>query len=118
MLTVSPSATVRDSSDEKAEVPLSVPAPELLAEPAVDELSEVPEAPEENCAAANTIAMMAATGIAAMSTFLILLREASLLHVDAEALYRPFCTLSNGEQTKLLLAGLFLKEGNLVTIDF
>ena len=26
-----------------------------------------------------------------------ILRETSLLHVDAEALYRPFCTLSNGE---------------------
>ncbi len=46
-----------------------------------------------------------------------ILREASLLHVDAEALYRPFCTLSNGEQTKLLLAGLFLKEGNFLLID-
>ncbi|MFR8531696.1 MAG: ATP-binding cassette domain-containing protein [Anaeromassilibacillus sp.] len=39
-------------------------------------------------------------------------RELSLLRVDAEVLDRPFCTLSNGEQTKVLLAALFLDEGH------
>ena len=37
-------------------------------------------------------------------------RELSLLEVGDDVLYRPFETLSNGEQTKVLLAGLFLKE--------
>lgn len=46
-----------------------------------------------------------------------LLRELSLLALDAEALYRPFDTLSNGEQTKALLAALFLDEGRFLLID-
>ena len=37
-------------------------------------------------------------------------RELSLLRVDAEVLDRPFCTLSNGEQTKVLLAAMFLRQ--------
>ncbi|WP_397538186.1 Lsa family ABC-F type ribosomal protection protein [Rummeliibacillus pycnus] len=45
------------------------------------------------------------------------LREISYLNVDAEALYRPFNTLSNGEQTKVLLAALFLNEGQFLLID-
>ena len=43
--------------------------------------------------------------------------ELSLLRVDAEVLDRPFCTLSNGEQTKVLLAALFLDEGRFLLID-
>ena len=46
-----------------------------------------------------------------------LLRELSLLEVDAEALYRPFETLSNGERTKVLLAALFRNEGHFLLID-
>ena len=46
-----------------------------------------------------------------------LLRELSLLEVDAEALYRPFSTRSAGERTKALLAGLFLNEGRFLLID-
>ena len=46
-----------------------------------------------------------------------MLRETSLLDVDAEALYRPFETLSNGERTKVLLAALFLKENHFLLID-
>lgn len=45
------------------------------------------------------------------------MRELSYLEVDAEVLYRPFETLSNGEQTKVLLAGLFLNEGHFLLID-
>ncbi|MFD0768636.1 Lsa family ABC-F type ribosomal protection protein [Bacillus sp. CGMCC 1.60114] len=45
------------------------------------------------------------------------LREISYLHVDAEAMYRPFKTLSNGEQTKVLLAALFLNKGQFLLID-
>lgn len=45
------------------------------------------------------------------------MRELSLLDVGCECLYRPFCTLSNGEQTKVLLAALFLNEGNFLLID-
>lgn len=46
-----------------------------------------------------------------------LLRELSLLEVDDSVLYRPFHTLSNGEQTKVLLAALFLKENSFLLID-
>lgn len=46
-----------------------------------------------------------------------LLRELSYLDVDAQILWRPFETLSNGEQTKALLAALFLNEGRFLLID-
>ena len=39
-----------------------------------------------------------------------LIRELNLLDTDAEILYRPFSSLSFGEQTKALLAALFLKS--------
>ena len=45
------------------------------------------------------------------------LREISYLNVDAEVMYRPFKTLSNGEQTKVLLTALFLNEGQFLLID-
>ncbi|MCQ9210559.1 ribosomal protection-like ABC-F family protein [Granulicatella seriolae] len=44
-------------------------------------------------------------------------RELSLLDMDYDALYRPFGTLSNGEQTKVLLAAMFLKENAFLLID-
>ena len=46
-----------------------------------------------------------------------LMRELSLLEVDSDVLWRPFSTLSNGEQTKVLLAALFLNEGHFLLID-
>lgn len=46
-----------------------------------------------------------------------LIRELFALGMDAEALYRPFSTLSGGERTKALLAALFLKEGAFPLID-
>lgn len=46
-----------------------------------------------------------------------LYKELSLLEVSDEVLYRPFETLSNGEQTKVLLAILFLKNNNFLLID-
>lgn len=46
-----------------------------------------------------------------------LVRELSLLDVAPETLWQPFDTLSNGEQTKALLAALFLKEGHFLLID-
>ena len=46
-----------------------------------------------------------------------LAREMNLLQLSEEVLYRPFDTLSNGEQTKLMLAVLFLKENNFLLID-
>lgn len=45
------------------------------------------------------------------------LRELNSLEVEEAALHRPFNTLSHGEQTKALLAALFLKEGNFLLID-
>ena len=44
-------------------------------------------------------------------------RELSCLEVRKDALERPFSTLSNGEQTKVLLAALFLNEGHFLLID-
>lgn len=46
-----------------------------------------------------------------------ILREISLLHVQEDVLYRPFHTLSNGEQTKVLLASLFLTPHCFLLID-
>ncbi len=44
-------------------------------------------------------------------------RELSHLEVDGDILFRAFETLSNGEQTKVLLAALFLNEGHFLLID-
>lgn len=44
-------------------------------------------------------------------------REISLLDLNTEILNRPFNTLSKGEQTKVLLAMLFIKEDNFLLID-
>ena len=44
-------------------------------------------------------------------------REMAKLALDDEVLYRPYGTLSNGEQTKLQLAVLFSKENNFLLID-
>ena len=46
-----------------------------------------------------------------------LLREFSLLDLSEAVLDRPFNSLSNGEQTKVLLATLFLKENSFLLID-
>ena len=45
-----------------------------------------------------------------------LMRELSYLDVDVDVLWRPFETLSNGEQTKVLIAALFLNEGHFCRI--
>ena len=45
------------------------------------------------------------------------MRELSYLDMEADVLYRPFETLSNGEQTKVLLAALFCNEGHFLLID-
>lgn len=44
-------------------------------------------------------------------------REFNFLNVDAEVFYRPFSTLSNGEQTKVMLALLFSKDNHFLLID-
>lgn len=46
-----------------------------------------------------------------------IVKELSLLDIDYEALYRQFYTLSKGEQTKSLLAAMFLKENSFLLID-
>ena len=46
-----------------------------------------------------------------------IMRELSLLNVSDDVLYRQFITLSKGEQTKALLAALFLKENSFLLID-
>ena len=44
-------------------------------------------------------------------------REMAKLQLDEAVLYRPYGTLSNGEQTKLQLAVLFSKENHFLLID-
>ncbi len=46
-----------------------------------------------------------------------LAKEMHALELEDEVLYRPFSTLSNGEQTKLMLCVLFLKENSFLLID-
>lgn len=43
--------------------------------------------------------------------------ELGKLNVSAEVLYRPFCSLSHGEKTKLLLAVLFSGDNDFLLID-
>jgi len=44
-------------------------------------------------------------------------KELSMLDIDDDVLYRQFYTLSKGEQTKALLAAMFLKENSFLLID-
>lgn len=46
-----------------------------------------------------------------------LCKELSLLNVDEGILYQTFDTLSYGEQTKVLLAALFIKDNQFLLID-
>lgn len=46
-----------------------------------------------------------------------LMREFQLLEVTEDVLYRPFSSLSNGEQTKVMLAAMFIKENRFLLID-
>lgn len=46
-----------------------------------------------------------------------ILRELFLLSVAEDVLYQPFSTLSQGEQTKLMLAALFLRKNEFLLID-
>lgn len=45
------------------------------------------------------------------------IKELNILKTDAEILYRNFNSLSGGEQVKILLVSLFLKENNFLLID-
>ena len=46
-----------------------------------------------------------------------IIKELTLMNTGAEILYRDFNTLSGGEQVKILLVSLFLKENNFLLID-
>ena len=46
-----------------------------------------------------------------------IIKELNLLNTDAEILYKEFKLLSGGEQVKVLLVSLFLKENNFLLID-
>lgn len=61
--------------------------------------------------------LKAAEDIDASCEFWKICRELSLLGVDAEVLYRPFSSLSKGEQTKVMLAVLFAGENQFLLID-
>lgn len=44
-------------------------------------------------------------------------REMNLLELKEDVLYRPFSTLSHGEQTKILLATMFITDNQFLLID-
>lgn len=46
-----------------------------------------------------------------------IIKELNLLKANIDILYRNFSTLSGGEQVKILLASLFLKDNNFLLID-
>lgn len=46
-----------------------------------------------------------------------IIKELNLLKADIEILYRNFNTLSGGEQVKVLLSSLFIKDNNFLLID-
>lgn len=46
-----------------------------------------------------------------------IIKELNLLKVDIDVLYRSFNTLSGGQQVKVLLSSLFLKDNNFLLID-
>lgn len=46
-----------------------------------------------------------------------IIKELNLLNTDSEALYRSFNSLSGGEQIKIELISLFLKENNFLLLD-
>ena len=46
-----------------------------------------------------------------------IIKEINLLKADAEILYRPFNTLSGGEQIKIRLIGVLLKGNNILLIN-
>ena len=46
-----------------------------------------------------------------------IIKELSLLGVAADVLWQPYETLSKGQQTKMMLAALFLNEGHFLLID-
>ena len=46
-----------------------------------------------------------------------IIKELNLLNTDSEILYNYFKNLSGGEQVKILLVSLFLKENNFLLID-
>ncbi|MCR5700724.1 MAG: ATP-binding cassette domain-containing protein [Lachnospiraceae bacterium] len=43
--------------------------------------------------------------------------QLNMIHMDAECLYRPFCSLSFGERTRIMLAVLFASENELLLVD-
>jgi lincosamide and streptogramin A transport system ATP-binding/permease protein len=46
-----------------------------------------------------------------------IIKELSLLSIEDDVLYRQFYTLSKGEQTKVLIIAMFLKENSFLLID-
>lgn len=56
-------------------------------------------------------------GVCPMAEEWEILREFSYLQIDPDVLYRKYSTLSGGEKTKTLLAGLFLNDGGFLLID-
>ena len=47
-----------------------------------------------------------------------ILKELAKLDINEDVLYRPFFTLSNGEQTKILICAMFLKENSFMLLPW
>ncbi|MDR1438466.1 MAG: ATP-binding cassette domain-containing protein [Clostridiales bacterium] len=71
--------------------------------------------PQAGGAAQSTLDVLA--GIAPNAELWQIQKELSKLSLGDDCLHRGFGTLSNGERTKALLAGLFLRENNFLLID-
>jgi len=83
----------------------------------VDKTKNTVEIIEEICQDAGSISSVSEGRSTSPYQEWELIRELSLLDVEEEVLTRPFNTLSNGEQTKVNLAALFLGENNFLLID-
>ena len=65
----------------------------------------------------NRLALEIAQEIAPNAQDWEFIKELNLLNTDADVLYKNFNILSGGEQVKVLLISLFLKENNFLLID-
>lgn len=81
--------------------------------PAVFDYFPYPISPKDRALPASAFAENLKSGVEEWQ----IICELNLLNTDPEVLYRPFSTLSFGEQTKVMLAILFSRENDFLLID-
>ena len=81
--------------------------------PAVFDYFPYPISPKDRTLPASAFAETLKSGVEEWQ----IICELNLLNTDPEVLYRPFSTLSFGEQTKVMLAILFSRENDFLLID-